>query len=46
MQQMIAHVALVVRDYAEALVFYVGKVGFRIVEDTDQPGQNKRRLHA
>jgi catechol 2,3-dioxygenase-like lactoylglutathione lyase family enzyme len=41
-QQAIAHVALVVRDYDEALAFYVGKLGFRLVEDTDQPEQNKR----
>ena len=42
MQQSIAHVALVVRDYDEALAFYVGKLGFRLVEDTDQPEQQKR----
>ena len=42
MQQVIAHVALVVRDYDEALDFYVGKLGFRLVEDIDQPEQNKR----
>ena len=42
MQQSIAHIALVVRDYDEALDFYVGKLGFRVVEDTYQPEQNKR----
>ena len=42
MQQSIVHVALVVGDYDEALGFYVGKLGFRVVEDKDQPGQNKR----
>jgi catechol 2,3-dioxygenase-like lactoylglutathione lyase family enzyme len=42
MPQTIAHVALVVRDYDEALAFYVGKLGFRVVEDEDQPEQNKR----
>lgn len=42
MQQAIAHIALLVRDYDEALEFYVGKLQFRIVEDTDQPEQNKR----
>ena len=42
MQQTIAHVALVVRDYDEALAFYVGKLGFRLVEDTEQPEQQKR----
>jgi catechol 2,3-dioxygenase-like lactoylglutathione lyase family enzyme len=42
MLQAIAHVALVVRDYDEALGFYVGKLGFRLVEDTAIPEQNKR----
>jgi len=42
MQQSIAHIALVVRDYDEALNFYVGILGFRLVEDRDQPEQNKR----
>ena len=42
MQQAIAHVALVVRDYDEAIGFYVGKLGFRLVEDRDQPDQGKR----
>lgn len=40
--QQIALVALVVRDYDEALDFYVGKLGFRLVEDTPIPEQNKR----
>ena len=38
----IAHLALVVRDYDEALEFYVGKLGFDLVEDTYQPEQDKR----
>ncbi len=42
MQQALAHVALVVRDYDEALDFYVGKLGFRLVEDQYQPEQDKR----
>ncbi|MEO5812242.1 MAG: VOC family protein [Rhodanobacter sp.] len=42
MQQSIAHIALVVHDYDEALDFYVGKLGFRVVEDTFQPELNKR----
>jgi len=42
MQQSIAHIALVVRDYDEALDFYVARLGFRVVEDTFQPEQNKR----
>ena len=42
MRQSIAHVALVVRDYDEALDFYVGRLGFELVEDTYQPEQDKR----
>lgn len=38
----LAHVALVVRDYDEALAFYVGKLGFTLVEDKPVPEQNKR----
>jgi len=38
----LAHIALVVRDYDEALAFYVGKLGFELVEDTYQPEQDKR----
>lgn len=41
-RQLLAHAALVVRDYDEALAFYVGKLGFRLVEDTPQPEQEKR----
>ncbi|MDZ3832597.1 MAG: VOC family protein [Sphingopyxis sp.] len=37
-----AHVALVVRDYDEAIAFYVGTLGFTLVADEDQPQQNKR----
>jgi catechol 2,3-dioxygenase-like lactoylglutathione lyase family enzyme len=42
MKQNLAHVALVVRDYDEALAFYVGKLGFTLVEDSYQPEQDKR----
>jgi len=42
MQTHLAHVALVVRDYDEAIAFYVGKLGFALVEDTYQPEQDKR----
>jgi catechol 2,3-dioxygenase-like lactoylglutathione lyase family enzyme len=42
MAQSLAHVALVVRDYDEALAFYVGKLGFTLVEDSYQPAQDKR----
>ena len=34
MTQRIGHITLVVRDYDEAIAFYVGVLGFRIVEDT------------
>ncbi len=42
MRQALAHVALVVRDYDEAIGFYVGKLGFTLVEDSYQPEQDKR----
>jgi catechol 2,3-dioxygenase-like lactoylglutathione lyase family enzyme len=38
----IAHVAIVVRDYDEAIAFYVDKLNFELVEDTYQPDQDKR----
>jgi catechol 2,3-dioxygenase-like lactoylglutathione lyase family enzyme len=34
--------ALVVRDYDEAIDFYVNKLRFELIEDTYQPEQNKR----
>jgi catechol 2,3-dioxygenase-like lactoylglutathione lyase family enzyme len=42
MNQSIGYVALVVRDYDEALEFYVGTLGFRLVEDTRIEAQDKR----
>lgn len=42
MPQSLVHVALVVRDYDEAIAFFVGKLGFDLIEDTYQPEQNKR----
>ena len=42
MRHSIAHVALLVRDYDEAIAFYTQKVGFTLVEDTYQPEQDKR----
>ena len=38
----IAHVALVVRDYDEAIAFYCDVLGFDLVEDTAQPEEDKR----
>jgi catechol 2,3-dioxygenase-like lactoylglutathione lyase family enzyme len=34
MNQFITHIALVVRDYDEAITFYTQKLGFRLLEDT------------
>ena len=42
MQQQLAHVALVVADYDEAIAFYTEKLRFTVVEDTYQPAQDKR----
>ncbi|WP_104666337.1 VOC family protein [Ensifer adhaerens] len=42
MNQSLAHIALVVRDYDEAIDFYVNTLGFTLVEDTYQPEQDKR----
>jgi len=42
MQQSIIHVALLVRDYDEAIDFFCGKVHFALIEDTYQPEQDKR----
>ena len=42
MRQSIATVALVVRDYDEALAFYVGTLGFTLIEDTFIPTEDKR----
>mgnify|MGYP006203722071 CR=1 FL=1 len=40
MQQQLALVSLLVRDYDEAIEFYCQKLGFRLVEDTPQ-GQKR-----
>ena len=42
MKQSIVHIALVVRDYDEAIAFYTQKLHFTLVEDTYQPAQDKR----
>jgi catechol 2,3-dioxygenase-like lactoylglutathione lyase family enzyme len=42
MKQSIGLTSLVVDDYDEALAFYVGTLGFVLIEDTDVPEQNKR----
>ena len=42
MRQSIIHVALVVRDYDEAIAYFRDKLRFTVVEDTYQPAQDKR----
>jgi len=42
MKQNIIHIALVVKDYDEAIDFYVDKLKFGLIEDTYQPEQDKR----
>lgn len=42
MNQSIIHVALVVRDYDEAIAFFCEKLHFELIEDTYQPEQDKR----
>jgi catechol 2,3-dioxygenase-like lactoylglutathione lyase family enzyme len=42
MKQSIGYVSLVVRDYDEALGFYVGTLGFSLIEDTYIAAQDKR----
>ena len=41
MTQRLGHVALVVRDYDEAIAFYTQSLGFQLIEDTDL-GDGKR----
>ncbi|AIQ18678.1 hypothetical protein H70357_19720 [Paenibacillus sp. FSL H7-0357] len=42
MIQSIVHIALVVKDYDEAITFYTEKLNFTVIEDTYQPEQDKR----
>ena len=42
MKQSIIHIALVVRDYDEAIEFYTKKLNFNLIEDSYQPEQDKR----
>jgi len=41
-KQSIIHIALVVKDYDEAIEFYTKKLKFELIEDTYQPEQDKR----
>ncbi len=40
--QSLAHIALLVRDYDEAIAFFCGTLGFTLLEDTPIPEQGKR----
>jgi catechol 2,3-dioxygenase-like lactoylglutathione lyase family enzyme len=42
MIQSIVHIALVVKDYDEAIEFYTQKLNFELIEDVYQPEQDKR----
>lgn len=42
MIQSIVHIALVVKDYDEAIEFYTKKLHFKLIEDTYQEEQDKR----
>jgi len=41
-KQSIIHIALVVRDYDEAIAFFCHKLHFTLTEDSYQPEQDKR----
>ena len=42
MKQSIGLISLVVPEYDEAIAFYVGVLGFQLIEDSLVPEQNKR----
>ena len=42
MPQSLAHIALIVRDYDEAIAWFTEKLGFSVVADEHQPEQDKR----
>jgi predicted enzyme related to lactoylglutathione lyase len=42
LKQSITHLALVVKDYDEAIKFYTETLHFNLLEDSYQPEQNKR----
>jgi catechol 2,3-dioxygenase-like lactoylglutathione lyase family enzyme len=42
MKQSIVHIALLVREYDEAIQFYTEILNFDLIEDTYQPDQDKR----
>lgn len=42
MRQSLTHVALIVRDYDEAIAWFTERLGFTLVADEYQPEQDKR----
>lgn len=42
MAQSLAHIALVIRDYDEAIAWFTETLDFTLIEDTYQPDQDKR----
>ena len=42
MKQSLLHVALIVKDYEEAIEFYCSKLNFTLIDDMYQPEQDKR----
>ena len=42
LKQSIVHIALLVKDYDEAIAYYTQKLKFELIEDTFQAEQNKR----
>ncbi|MEA3033072.1 MAG: hypothetical protein QOH86_1088 [Sphingomonadales bacterium] len=42
MPQSLAHIALIVRDYDEAIAWFTGVLGFTLVADEYQAEQDKR----
>jgi catechol 2,3-dioxygenase-like lactoylglutathione lyase family enzyme len=42
MPQSLAHIALIVRDYDEAIAWFTGVLGFTLVGDDHKPEQDKR----
>ena len=42
MNQSISLIAVVVRDYDDAIAFYVDRLGFDLIEDSYQPERDKR----
>ncbi len=42
MPHSLAHIALIVRDYDEAIAWFTEKLGFTLIADQYQPEQDKR----